>query len=232
MFHWWSIHGGYVQVHVENDEERRKSFQAVLHNWTPHIHLTATMPNVLAYRFSMIRMNICFSFFLFCRMYSHTGFLWLGWGSVHSAHPTLFFKGGQSEQLHIARNTQFVQAVAYLLLALMFLERTQFWFQTPFPKILVIYYRECLAPVLRQGAAFESLTYRGHHRVETLQDLAAKLCTRFIPKLKVHKILHNNEPFPRPPHWNGSNKRQAGVTARPNFSLQQLLVCPRLVVTI
>ena len=65
MFNWWSIHGGYLQVHVENDEERRKSFQAVLHNWTPHIHLTATVPNVLAYRFSMIRMKICFSFFSF-----------------------------------------------------------------------------------------------------------------------------------------------------------------------
>ena len=52
----------------------------------------------------------------------------------------------------------------------------------------------------------------------------AKLCTRFIekPKLKVHKILHNNEPFPTAglaaTDRNGYNKRQPGVTTRQNIS--------------
>ena len=53
----------------------------------------------------------------------------------------------------------------------------------------------------------------------------AKLCTRFIRqnwKSIKFCIIMNRSPRPGgPPHRNGCNKRQPGVTTRTNFSLQQ-----------
>ena len=85
----------------------------------------------------------------------------------------------------------------------------------------------CLEPVLRQASFWECLIYRGHvgETSPPHEGRTAKLCTRFIRqnwKSIKFCIIMNRSPRPGgPPHRNGCNKRQPGVTTRTNFSLQQ-----------